>query len=101
MLAGQVQERQGLQAQGRDMDQIQQRQHFESWGSFWGRPGCGAPKDSTHKENLMKMLHYPDNVGFSWHFKTFFFDNILDLDASCTVTLAILNMLSIYIPYNI
>ena len=42
------------------MDNVQQKQHFESWESFWGRPGNGAPRDSVQKENLMKMLHYAD-----------------------------------------
>ena len=26
------------------------------------RPGYGAPRDTVQKENLMKMLHYPNNV---------------------------------------
>ena len=41
------------------MEEQQQKQHFESWETFWGRPGNGAPRDSSQKENLMKMLHYP------------------------------------------
>lgn len=44
----------------RDDDELQQR-HFQSWDTFWGRPGYGAPREGkgTQKENLMKMLHYP------------------------------------------
>ena len=38
----------------------EQRRHFQSWESFWGRPGYGAPRELTQKENLMKMLHYPN-----------------------------------------
>ena len=26
------------------------------------RPGNGAPRDKSHKENLIKMLHFNDNV---------------------------------------
>ncbi|XP_071746149.1 uncharacterized protein [Lepeophtheirus salmonis] len=51
-------------------DEEQQKRHFESWETFWGRPGYGAPKDGRgpQKENLMKLLHYstteksPNNV---------------------------------------
>ena len=59
-LSGQVSEKLTLGARGKDMDNVQQKQHFESWESFWGRPGNGAPRDSVQKENLMKMLHYAD-----------------------------------------
>ena len=42
-------------------DQEQQKRHFESWETFWGRPGAGAPKEGrVQKENLMKLLHYPE-----------------------------------------
>ena len=41
-------------------DQEEQRRHFQSWESFWGRPGYGAPRANTQKENLMKILHYPE-----------------------------------------
>eukprot|EP00090_Calanus_glacialis_P013030 TRINITY_DN21643_c0_g1_i1.p1 TRINITY_DN21643_c0_g1~~TRINITY_DN21643_c0_g1_i1.p1 ORF type:complete len:462 (-),score=133.65 TRINITY_DN21643_c0_g1_i1:237-1583(-) len=60
-LSGQISEKQDIGARGRELDEIQQKQHFESWQSFWGKPGCGAPRDTIQKENLMKMLHYPDN----------------------------------------
>ncbi len=35
---------------------------MQSWESFWGRPGYGAPREGKmpHKENLMKILYYPD-----------------------------------------
>ena len=26
------------------------------------RPGNGAPRDKSHKENLIKMLHFPENT---------------------------------------
>jgi len=60
-LTGQVSEKQNIGARGRQIDEQQQKQHFESWETFWGRPGNGAPRDSSQKENLMKMLHYPEN----------------------------------------
>ena len=62
---------------GRKMDDQQQRQHFQSWETYWGRPGDivkvilfiyvsilghGAPRDKSHKENLIKMLHFNDVV---------------------------------------
>ena len=60
-LSGQVSEKLSIGERGRELDDVQQRQHFESWESFWGRPGNGAPRDSVQKENLMKMLHYNDS----------------------------------------
>ena len=59
-LTGQVSEKQNIGALGKQIDEKQQKQHFESWETFWGRPGNGAPRDSSQKENLMKMLHYPE-----------------------------------------
>ena len=47
------------QKRQKDDDELQRR-HFQHWGTFWGRPGYGAPQDKgPHKENLMKILHYP------------------------------------------
>ena len=67
VLTGQVEERQGLLAEGREIDDLQQRQHFQSWETFWGRPGRGAPRDNTNKENLLAMLHYPTTVGVDYY----------------------------------
>ena len=47
----------------RQFEEEQQKRHFESWETFWGRPGYGAPKPNTTKGNLMKMLHFPEKVG--------------------------------------
>eukprot|EP00096_Caligus_rogercresseyi_P010933 TRINITY_DN4138_c0_g1_i2.p1 TRINITY_DN4138_c0_g1~~TRINITY_DN4138_c0_g1_i2.p1 ORF type:complete len:446 (-),score=86.16 TRINITY_DN4138_c0_g1_i2:459-1796(-) len=66
----QVNARENASVIERQFDEAQQRKHFESWGTFWGRPGYGAPKDGRgpQKENLMKLLHYsttersPNNV---------------------------------------
>jgi len=60
-LNGQVSEKENIGARGKQIDEQQQKQHFESWETFWGRPGNGAPRDSSQKENLMKMLHYPED----------------------------------------
>ena len=49
---------------GKEADEQAQAQHFQAWDTFWGRPGYGAPRQAggAHKENLMKMLHYPAQV---------------------------------------
>lgn len=57
-----MEERAEQGAAGREEEQQQQAEHFQSWEKFWGRPGYGAPRDTAHKENLMKMLHYPQNA---------------------------------------
>ncbi|XP_023345523.1 uncharacterized protein LOC111714611 isoform X2 [Eurytemora carolleeae] len=61
-LTGQVGEKQHKFMQRRNEDEEQQKLHFQSWESYWGRPGYGAPRNVTNKENLMKMLHYPSTV---------------------------------------
>uniref|UniRef100_A0A182PE99 Uncharacterized protein n=1 Tax=Anopheles epiroticus TaxID=199890 RepID=A0A182PE99_9DIPT len=33
------------------------RQHFETWSSFWGRPGHGAPLPNKNKLNLDNLLY--------------------------------------------
>ena len=44
----------------RQADDELQRQHFQQWDTFWGRPGFGAPTErGAQKENLMRNLHYP------------------------------------------
>jgi len=58
-LTGQVDEKKEGGVRSRDVDREQQKQHFQSWETYWGRPGYGAPRDTVQKENLMKMLHYP------------------------------------------
>ena len=37
------------------------RDSDQSWDTFWGRPGYGAPRDSTQRENLMKNLYFAEN----------------------------------------
>ena len=46
--------------------------HFQQWDTFWGKPGYGAPREGkyTQKENLMKILHYPQTnkvILLLWH----------------------------------
>jgi len=61
-LTGQVDEKKQVGSKGKVIDEQQQKEHFQSWEKFWGRPGYGAPRESAQKENLMKMLHYPENT---------------------------------------
>ncbi|XP_058444832.1 uncharacterized protein LOC131426254 isoform X3 [Malaya genurostris] len=35
------------------------KQHFETWSSFWGRPGHGAPLPNKNKLNLDNLLYAP------------------------------------------
>ena len=64
-LNSQVCEKSDYNQRSRQFEEEQQKRHFESWETFWGRPGYGAPKPNTTKGNLMKMLHYPDKVNMT------------------------------------
>ena len=66
-LTGQVEEKRNAGTAGKEEEDQAQAQHFRAWDNFWGRPGYGAPRQEqgntvAHKENLMKMLHYPQQV---------------------------------------
>ena len=66
-LTGQVEEKRTAGTAGKVEEDEAQAQHFQAWDKFWGRPGYGAPRQDqgntvAHKENLMKMLHYPQQV---------------------------------------
>ena len=39
----QVSEKLDTSAKIREQDEVDQRRHYESWDTFWGRPGYGAP----------------------------------------------------------
>ena len=60
-LLGQVTEKLDTRDRVRMMEEEQQSQHFQSWDTFWGRPGYGAPRDSIMKENLIKNLYFADD----------------------------------------
>lgn len=42
------------------------RRHFNTWDSFWGRPGHGAPKSAVKKGCLDRLL-YPQMVPIGVH----------------------------------
>ena len=41
----QVADKQDYNRHNREYDEEQQKQHFQSWETFWGRPGYGAPRE--------------------------------------------------------
>jgi len=61
-LNSQVSEKLDYSHRHKEFDEEQQKRHFESWETFWGRPGYGAPREVVQKGNLMKMLHYPEKA---------------------------------------
>ena len=68
-LTGQVEEKKSKGKEGKVVDDAAQAEHFQVWDKFWGRPGYGAPRQTgQHKENLMKMLHYPKQVTGNYAF---------------------------------
>ena len=60
-LLGQVVEKLETGVRDKEREVAQQSQHFQSWDTFWGRPGYGAPRDSTQRENLMKNLYFSED----------------------------------------
>jgi hypothetical protein len=42
-----VSEKQENILQLREMDEEQQKRHYQSWETYWGRPGYGAPRYSS------------------------------------------------------
>lgn len=34
------------------------RTHFQNFDSYWGRPGCGAPKSNKNKLKLDDLLYH-------------------------------------------
>lgn len=40
----------------KEFDRATSQQHFETWDTFWGRPGYGAPKEVKNKLNLDQLL---------------------------------------------
>lgn len=41
----------------REYDVESSKQHFDTWDTFWGRPGHGAPRDIKTKLNLDNLLY--------------------------------------------
>ena len=64
-----MEEKKSKGKEGKVEDDAAQAEHFQVWDKFWGRPGYGAPRQTgQHKENLMKMLHYPKQVTGNYAF---------------------------------
>ena len=69
VLLDQVQSKMVNDIERRKMDDERMQHHFQSFDTYWGRPGYGAPKESgIQKENLMKILHYPTQKVKNLHF---------------------------------
>ena len=70
VLLDQVQSKMAHDIEKRKMDDERMQHHFQSFDTYWGRPGYGAPKQSgVQKENLMKILHYPSQKVHNLHLK--------------------------------
>ena len=68
VLLDQVQSKMAHDIEKRKMDDERMQHHFQSFDTYWGRPGYGAPKQSgVQKENLMKILHYPSQKVHNLH----------------------------------
>ena len=66
VLLDQVQSKMVNDIEKRKMDDERMQHHFQSFDTYWGRPGYGAPKETgIPKENLMKILHYPTQKVFN------------------------------------
>ena len=49
-------DKQDYNRHNREYDEEQQKQHFQSWETFWGRPGYGAPREVLRPNNYMMMI---------------------------------------------
>ncbi|XP_055679072.1 uncharacterized protein LOC129787486 isoform X2 [Lutzomyia longipalpis] len=56
-LCRQMDRKQKATEKSKRMDMETSRQHYETWSSFWGRPGHGAPRDIKNKLNLDDLLY--------------------------------------------
>ena len=69
VLLDQVQNKLSNDIERRKLDDERMVNHFQSFDTYWGRPGHGAIKESgVQKENLMKILHYPSQKVKNLHF---------------------------------
>ncbi|XP_059609972.1 uncharacterized protein LOC132257193 isoform X2 [Phlebotomus argentipes] len=56
-LCRQMNKRRRAYQKSKKMDIETSRRHFETWSSFWGRPGHGAPREIKNKLNLDDLLY--------------------------------------------
>ena len=54
-------DKQDYNRHNREYDEEQQKQHFQSWETFWGRPGYGAPREVLRPNNYDDDLEYSDD----------------------------------------
>ena len=55
MVILEVADKQDYNRHNREYDEEQQKQHFQSWETFWGRPGYGAPREVINSQIKMKI----------------------------------------------
>ena len=54
-------DKQDYNRHNREYDEEQQKQHFQSWETFWGRPGYGAPREVLRPNNYDYDCAYSDD----------------------------------------
>ena len=54
-------DKQDYNRHNREYDEEQQKQHFQSWETFWGRPGYGAPREVLRPNNYDDDCEYSDD----------------------------------------
>ena len=54
-------DKQDYNRHNREYDEEQQKQHFQSWETFWGRPGYGAPREVLRPNNYDDDFEYSDD----------------------------------------
>ena len=53
-------DKQDYNRHNREYDEEQQKQHFQSWETFWGRPGYGAPREVLRPNIYNNDCEYSD-----------------------------------------
>ena len=54
-------DKQDYNRHNREYDEEQQKQHFQSWETFWGRPGYGAPREVLRPNDYDDDCEYSDD----------------------------------------